>query len=101
MANRFHYFSYGSNLLASRIHVMNKTATALGMGRLCNYKLVFSGWSDNWKGSPANIVPEENVRNAVTIEHCSRLPNLTMRLSSLVIRSGHDMDARQLRRSQP
>ncbi|EDV97874.1 GH17112 [Drosophila grimshawi] len=58
MAGKFYYFGFGSNMLASRIHIQNPTARRLGAGRLENYRLDFKAvGSNNWLGAPATIVP--------------------------------------------
>ncbi|KAH8355610.1 hypothetical protein KR200_010061, partial [Drosophila serrata] len=57
MANKFYYFGFGSNMLASRIHIQNPTAKRIGAGRLENYRLDFHTGSKNWLGAPATIVP--------------------------------------------
>lgn len=56
MTGEGNYFAYGSNLLSSRMHVHNKDATKFSIGRLNNWKLVFSGFSASWGGATANIV---------------------------------------------
>lgn len=44
-------------MLMRRMHVNNKSATKFTNGILKGWKLSFSGASDFWKGSSANIVP--------------------------------------------
>lgn len=57
-AMKGNYFAYGSNLLASRMHVHNKDAIKSSLGRLKDWKLTFSGFSHGlWHGATANIVP--------------------------------------------
>ena len=52
------YFAYGSNLLSTRMHVNNKDAIKLSLGRLKDWKFVFSGYSPEfWMGATANIIP--------------------------------------------
>lgn len=34
MASKFFYFGFGSNMLASRIHIQNPTAQRIGAGKL-------------------------------------------------------------------
>lgn len=34
MASTFYYFGFGSNMLASRIHIQNPTAKRVGAGKL-------------------------------------------------------------------
>lgn len=54
------YFAYGSNLLASRMHVHNKDAVKSSIGRLRDWKLTFSGFSQClWHGATANIIPSD------------------------------------------
>ncbi|KAH8286845.1 hypothetical protein KR018_002020, partial [Drosophila ironensis] len=57
MASKFYYFGFGSNMLASRIHIQNPTAKRIGAGKLENYRLDFYTGSKNWLGAPATIVP--------------------------------------------
>ncbi|CAG9862317.1 unnamed protein product [Phyllotreta striolata] len=56
--NKTMYFAFGSNLLASRMHVMNPTAVRAGVGKLQDYKLDFVAYSKLWKGYAATIVPK-------------------------------------------
>lgn len=45
MVNKFFYFGFGSNMLASRIHIQNPTAQRIGAGKLevsIKYGLHFS-----------------------------------------------------------
>lgn len=51
------YFCYGSNLLTSRMLVSNKDAKKCCNAKLKDWRLLFSGTSKLWEGSPANIVP--------------------------------------------
>ncbi|XP_017072234.1 gamma-glutamylcyclotransferase [Drosophila eugracilis] len=57
MATKFFYFGFGSNMLASRIHIQNPTAKRIGAGKLENFRLDFHTGSKNWLGAPATIVP--------------------------------------------
>ncbi|XP_017059096.1 gamma-glutamylcyclotransferase [Drosophila ficusphila] len=57
MASKFFYFGFGSNMLASRIHIQNPTARRIGAGKLENFRLDFHTGSKNWLGAPATIVP--------------------------------------------
>ncbi|EDV51869.2 gamma-glutamylcyclotransferase isoform X1 [Drosophila erecta] len=57
MGTKFFYFGFGSNMLASRIHIQNPTAKRIGVGKLENYRLDFHTGSKNWLGAPATIVP--------------------------------------------
>lgn len=54
---QIYYFSFGSNLLTSRMRVYNKDAVKVCIGRLDDWRLVFSGISKLWDGCPANIIP--------------------------------------------
>ncbi|XP_015110989.1 gamma-glutamylcyclotransferase [Diachasma alloeum] len=53
----FVYFAYGSNLLAKRIHINNPTAVRRGIGRLKDFRLDFTRYSERWRGASATIVP--------------------------------------------
>lgn len=61
--SKFFYFGFGSNLLAKRIKVQNKTAERVGVGKLLNYRLDFADssadekyYSPTWNGCPATII---------------------------------------------
>jgi len=41
MASKFFYFGFGSNMLASRIHIQNPTAKRIGAGKLEVWKNLF------------------------------------------------------------
>lgn len=58
----FAYFAYGSNLLKKRLNVNCPTAQLLGVAKLADYQLAFSGrTSQRWKGSVATIIPKEGL----------------------------------------
>ncbi|XP_037722089.1 gamma-glutamylcyclotransferase isoform X1 [Drosophila subpulchrella] len=59
MASKFFYFGFGSNMLASRIHIQNPTAKRIGAGKLENFRLDFHTASKTWLGAPATIVPTQ------------------------------------------
>jgi hypothetical protein len=42
MENFFYYFGYGSNLLAKRIKIQNKSAERVGVGILNDFRLDFA-----------------------------------------------------------
>lgn len=42
MSSFFYYFGFGSNLLAKRIQIQNKSAVRVGVGILKNYRLDFA-----------------------------------------------------------
>lgn len=42
MENFFYYFGFGSNLLAKRIKIQNKSAERVGVGELNDYRLDFA-----------------------------------------------------------
>ncbi|KAH8334790.1 hypothetical protein KR074_003647, partial [Drosophila pseudoananassae] len=67
MASTFYYFGFGSNMLASRIHIQNPTAKRIGAGKLENYRLDFHTGSKKWLGAPATIVatPGAHVYGAI------------------------------------
>ncbi|MFH0892460.1 MAG: gamma-glutamylcyclotransferase family protein [Candidatus Falkowbacteria bacterium] len=54
-----YYFAYGSNMNRGQMKKRCPSAKFLFRAYLENYKLVFDGYSKNWKGAVANIVPED------------------------------------------
>ncbi|XP_049543754.1 gamma-glutamylcyclotransferase-like [Anopheles darlingi] len=62
VAGTFHYFAYGSNLLAKRIHIQNPTAVRKGYGYLQDYGLDFFHYAARWRGAPATIVEQKGER---------------------------------------
>ncbi|XP_028035922.1 gamma-glutamylcyclotransferase-like [Bombyx mandarina] len=56
----FLYYSYGANLLTSRIHMHNPTAEFLSIARLDNYRLDFITYSKFWGGPTGTLVPTAN-----------------------------------------
>ncbi|CAH1112814.1 unnamed protein product [Psylliodes chrysocephalus] len=59
MSAKTMYFAFGSNLLTSRMHVMNPTAVRAGIGKLQDYQLDFVSYSKVWQGFAATVVPKE------------------------------------------
>jgi len=61
------YFAYGSNLNKKRMQERCPDAKPKFKAVLPNYKLVFIGWSREWKGGVASIKPirGQNVPGAV------------------------------------
>ena len=57
MSTQTFYFCFGSNLLTSRMRIANPDASKYCVARLKDWRLVFSGTSHRWQGSPANILP--------------------------------------------
>lgn len=52
-------FAFGSNMLASRMHIPIPTAERFGPARLRNYRLDFASYSSRWDGEVATIVPTQ------------------------------------------
>jgi gamma-glutamylcyclotransferase len=52
-----YYFAYGSNLNRKQMAVRCPGSKPLFSAVLPNYKLIFTGWSRQWKGSIASIKP--------------------------------------------
>ena len=52
-----YYFAYGSNLSKERMLKRCPDSKPLFMATLPNYKLVFVGWSRQWRGGVASIKP--------------------------------------------
>ncbi len=50
-----YYFAYDSNLSRQRMSMCCPQAKALQSAVLPNYKLVFSGWSREWRGGLATL----------------------------------------------
>ncbi|XP_055854329.1 gamma-glutamylcyclotransferase-like isoform X2 [Episyrphus balteatus] len=76
--DHFYYFGYGSNLLAARIHIQNKSAVRKAAGKLLNHRLDFYGYTTRWNGAPATIVPTNNsmVYGAIWTIDLADLPDL-------------------------
>lgn len=62
----FYYFGFGSNLLAKRIRVQNKSAVRVGVGKLDEFRLDFADatadekyYSKTWAGCPATIIKSD------------------------------------------
>ena len=62
-----HYFAYASNLNRKQMAERCPGSKPLFSAMLPNYKLIFTGWSRQWKGSVASIKPVkgEKVTGAV------------------------------------
>ncbi|MFC2038957.1 gamma-glutamylcyclotransferase family protein [Chloroflexota bacterium] len=62
-----YYFAYASNLNKKQMKARCPDSKPLFTAVLPNYKIVFAGWSRQWKGSKANIrlFNGEKVRGAV------------------------------------
>jgi gamma-glutamylcyclotransferase len=52
-----YYFAYGSNLNRKQMRERCPESRPLYVATLPNYKLVFSGWSRQWRGGVASIKP--------------------------------------------
>ena len=52
-----YYFAYGSNLNKKQMRERCPDSKPMFMARLPNYKLVFAGWSRQWRGGVASIKP--------------------------------------------
>ena len=50
-----YYFAYASNLSRKQMAERAPGAKARASATLPNYKLIFSGWSRNWRGAVASI----------------------------------------------
>ena len=56
-----YYFAYGSNMNKKQMQERcGSGARFLGKAHLPGYKFVYDGYSQNWKGAVANIVPSED-----------------------------------------
>jgi len=51
------YFAYASNLNKQQMRLRCPDAKAKLQAVLPNYKLIFTGWSREWKGATASIMP--------------------------------------------
>jgi len=71
-----HYFAYASNLSRKQMQERCPDSQPKFIATLPNYKLVFAGWSRNWRGGIASIKPfrGERVRGAIyeVTEACLR-----------------------------
>ena len=71
-----YYFTYGSNLNKRQMQERCPDSKPLFTAVLPNYKLVFSGWSRQWRGGIASTKPirDEKVRGAIyeISEQCLR-----------------------------
>ena len=71
-----YYFAYGSNLNQKQMRERCPDSKPLFTAVLPNYRLVFSGWSRQWRGGIASIKPirDERVRGAIyeISEQCLR-----------------------------
>jgi gamma-glutamylcyclotransferase len=55
--SRVEYFAYGSNLSKQQMSQRCPNAKPKYQAVLPNYKLIFTGWSRDWKGGTASIKP--------------------------------------------
>jgi len=62
-----YYFAYASNLNRKQMTERCPNAKPMFQAVLPNYKLIFSGWSREWKGAKASIKPfqGEKVHGAI------------------------------------
>ena len=62
-----YYFAYGSNLNKKQMRERCPDSKPLFRATLPNYKLIFSGWSRQWRGGVANIKAfrDEKVMGAI------------------------------------
>ena len=71
-----HYFAYASNLSKKQMRERCLDNKPLFIATLPNYKLVFAGWSRQWRGGVASIKPfrGQRVRGAIyeISEQCLR-----------------------------
>ena len=56
------YFAYASNLSKQQMHQRCPDARAKFQAVLPNYRLIFTGWSREWKGATASIQPVRGER---------------------------------------
>ncbi len=63
----YYYFAYGTNLNQKQMKERCPDSRPLFTAVLPNYKLVFAGWSRQWRGGLASIKPlrGERVRGAI------------------------------------
>jgi gamma-glutamylcyclotransferase len=52
-----YYFAYGSNLNKKQMRERCPDSKSLFRATLPNYKLIFTGWSRQWRGGVASIKP--------------------------------------------
>lgn len=52
-----YYFAYGSNLNRNQMKERCPGAKPFSKATLPNYKLIFTGWTRNWRGGTASIKP--------------------------------------------
>ena len=71
-----YYFAYASNLNKKQMRERCPDSKPMFVATLPNYKLVFTGWSRQWRGGVASIKPfrGERVRGAIydISEQCLR-----------------------------
>lgn len=62
-----YYFAYGSNLSKKQMQEHCPDSKPIFIATLPNYKLVFVGWSRQWRGGIASVKPlrEEKVLGAI------------------------------------
>jgi len=62
-----YYFAYGTNLISKQMAERCPGSKPKFSAVLPNYKLIFTGWSRQWKGGTASIKPfkNEKVRGAL------------------------------------
>jgi len=84
-----YYFAYASNLNKKQMRERAPESKPMFMATLPNYKLVFAGWSRQWKGGHATImrsrgdkvlgaiyeVSEKDLRRLDSYEDCPRSYN--------------------------
>ena len=91
------YFAYGSNLNKKQMLVRCPGARPGFQAVLPNYKLIFTGWSREWKGGTASIKPvrgeraagavyEINEQDLKRLDRYEDYPNTYDRINVLVIR---------------
>lgn len=56
------YFAYGSNMNERQMRVRVPGSRKVGTGHLPNHEFVFSGYSEIWRGSVANVKPARGSR---------------------------------------
>lgn len=66
-----YYFAYGSNLNRKQMQERCPGSKPLYKAHLPNFKLIFTGWSRNWRGGVASIKPFKDERVAGAIYEVS------------------------------
>jgi gamma-glutamylcyclotransferase (GGCT)/AIG2-like uncharacterized protein YtfP len=71
-----YYFAYGSNLNQEQMRARCPDSRPMFTAILPSYRLVFAGWSRQWRGGVASVVPirGDRVRGAIyeVTEQCLR-----------------------------